>query len=280
MKRIIAIVSDLHVGSRWGLFPKDFQLSTGSTYQLNKGQEYLLACWKHFQGKLPRRFDILIINGDTVEGQGRRLEGRDIIEPDPAWQVRAAVELLTPLAKRAKEVYVTQGTDYHVRPGGQDDEAVAQALGAIPDEAGHHAWDWLLLDVDGVLLDISHHSSTTMRYMTMPGEREIQFARMVADLKGGDADIIIRSHVHHLVVMNVDGDLALTTPAWQLQTRFCRRSRWPNRWLSRLLGGVMLDIEPKRKTGERQDKSEFIHIRPITYPHPVIERRHYAQAKA
>ena len=278
MLRRILIVSDLHVGSRWGLFPSNFQLSTGVTYTLNRGQEYLLSCWLDMQKRLPKRLDILIINGDAVQGQNTREGGRDIIEPDPQWQVRAAVELVQPLAKRAKEIYVTQGSDYHVRPGAEDDEAFAKAIGAIPDEAGHHAWDWLLLDVDNVLLDVAHHRSVVIRYETMPGEREIQFDRQVADIKGGSADIVIRSHSHRYTFINVDGDLALTTPAWQLQTRYARRSRWPNRWISRLLGGIYLEIEPGKKEPRPQDKGEYIIVRPILYSHPSPERRIYARA--
>lgn len=266
------VISDLHVGSRWGLFPPGFMLSTGAVYTLHRGQEYLLECWQDMQKRLPRRFDILIINGDAVDGQNPRGLGRDVIEPDPQWQVRAAAALLQPLAKRAGEVYVTQGSEYHVRAGAEDDEAVARAIGAIPDEAGHHAWDWLLLEMDGILLDVAHHRSTSIRYETMPGERELQFDRLVADLKGGHADLIIRSHGHRYVYVDVDGDKSLATPSWQLQTRYARRSRWPNRWLSRWLGGAALRLDGA-KTGVGR-----IEVQPMLYPHPPLERRRYARA--
>ena len=279
MKKTILFVSDLHVGSRWGLFPRDFQLSTGEVYQLNRGQEYLLECWEHMLGQMPKRFDALIVNGDAINGPNPKESARDQVEQDPEWQVRAALSLLDPVAKRARETYLTQGSTYHVGEAAEHEERLAWMLGAATDPAGHYAWDWLLLDIGGVLLDIAHHQSVVSRFLAMPLEREQQFAHMAADLKGGAADLIVRSHAHRFMYLNVDGDMALSLPSWQLQTRYARRSRWPNRWLSRLIGGVRVDVFPERKTGQSQDKLNSIAIIPLVYPHPVPgEAYHVSQA--
>jgi len=269
MKRTLLLVSDLHVGSRWGLFPRDFQLSTGEVYQLNRGQEFLLSCWGHMLTQMPKRFDVLIVNGDAINGPNPKESARDQVEQDPEWQVRAALALLQPVAKRARETYLTQGSTYHVGEAAKHEERLAWMLGAVPDPAGHYAWDWLVLDIQGVRLDIAHHQSVVMRYLAVPLEREQQFDRMIADLKGGSADLIVRSHAHRLMDLNVDGDLALGLPAWQLQTRYARRSRWPNRWLSRLIGGVRVDIYPDRKAGGPQNRTDYLAVVPLVYPHPI-----------
>jgi len=280
-KKTLLIISDLHVGSRWGLFPRDFQLSTGEVYQLNRGQEYLLECWEHTLAQVPKRFDVLIVNGDAINGPNPRESARDQIEQDPEWQVRAALALLEPVAKRARETYLTQGSAYHVGEAAKDEERLGWMLGAVPDPAGHYAWDWLLLDIQGVLLDISHHRSVGIRYESSFGEREMQFDRMIADVKGGSADIIIRAHGHRFLNLNVDGDLFVGLPAWQLQTRYARRSRWPNRWLSRLIGGVRVDLYPDKKTGQLQDKGDYVNVILLVYPHPSPgESYHVSQAGA
>ena len=267
------IVSDMHVGSAFAPFPEGFTLSTGSVLDLNVGQRYLLTCWQDMLGRA--KFDYLIFNGDIIDGQNKKLEARYRVEVDPQWQVSAALELARSLAQTATGIYVTKGTDYHVREAAQDDESFGQRIGAIPDPLGHHAWDWLLLDIEGVFLDIAHHRSSVLRYESMPLEREEQFDLLTADLKeGGASDVIIRSHGHRYVVVNADGRLSVSTPAWCLQTSYAARSRWPNRWLSRLIGSVQLDIYPKLKTGDpRQDRGEFIEVKSLTYPHPKKGRR-------
>ena len=115
----VLVISDTHVGSRWGLFPDKFRLSTGAKYTPNKGQRYLLRCWRAMQDDLAGDIDILILNGDIINGPNPKENARDQIEQDPDWQVRAAVELLTPLVARAGQVYATQGSPYHAGEGAQ-----------------------------------------------------------------------------------------------------------------------------------------------------------------
>jgi len=270
MKRTGLIVSDLHVGSRWAIFPPDFQLSTGEIYQLNKGQEYLLACWNHMGKQLPGRFDFLIINGEHTHGKNQKEDARDLVEQAPEWQARAAVELLKPLAKRARVVLVTQGSTYHTDIGGQADEECAYLLGAYPAPDGHYAWDWALWNIDGILLDVAHRQSVTIRYEGMPLEREQQFDRISADVKGGSADIIIRAHTHTYKLLSIDGELSLSTPAWTLQDRYAKMSISPNRMLSRLLGGARLDLYPNKKTLDCKNKEEYVKASCLSYATPPI----------
>jgi len=268
MKRTVIIVSDLHVGSRWAIFPPGFQLSTGETYQLNEGQQYLYESWCHMQDNLPRRFDALIINGEHTHGQNPKEDARDLIEQDPEWQARAAVELLQPLTKRARVTLVTQGSRYHTSPGGRADEACAHLLKAYPAPDGHYAWTWALWNIDGILLDVAHRQSVTIRYGGMPLEREQQFDRMSADIKGGSADIIIRAHTHTYKFLNIDGELSVSTPAWTLQDRYAKTTISPNRTLSRLIGAVRLDLYPERKPSK--NKEDYVKCRALWYEYPLI----------
>ena len=48
--KFVLVVSDMHVGSAYGLLPEGFVGSTGAMLNLNMGQEYLWECWKHFPG--------------------------------------------------------------------------------------------------------------------------------------------------------------------------------------------------------------------------------------
>lgn len=233
-------VSDTHVGSAFGIFPPEFVGSAGSEINLNVGQEYLLKCWDWMLEQIPQRLDFLIVNGDVADGTARKDEGRWRVEPDPDFQVLAAKALFLrgdpPLLHRAKKVYVSRGSAYHSETGARLDEIFAREVGAERDRMGHYASAWRVLSCEGVDIDFAHHRSTHIRYESSPGEREMQFDRMVADIKGGSSDLILRGHGHRLVKLNVDGDLFLATPSWSLQTDFAKMSRWPNRYLSRLIG--------------------------------------------
>jgi len=275
MHRLTGLVlSDLHVGSAFGILPQGFIGSTGSELILNQGQEYLLECWDWMLTKVPRRLDFLIINGDVADGVSRKEEGRWRVEPDPEFQVLAAKALFMrgdpPLLSRARKKYVSKGSVYHSGTSSYLDELFGREIEAEPDCMGHYASSWRLLSCEGIDIDFSHHRSTCIRYESMPGERELQFDRMVTDLKDGSSDLILRGHGHRWVKMCVDGDLFVATPAWSLQTDFAKMSRWPNRYLSRLIGGARIDLYPELKTGEIQDKEEYVRITGLLRPHPKI----------
>jgi hypothetical protein len=54
--KFVLVVSDIHVGSAYGLLPEGFVGSTGTMLNLNMGQEYLWECWRHFIQDVPPLF--------------------------------------------------------------------------------------------------------------------------------------------------------------------------------------------------------------------------------
>jgi len=263
----IGIIADLHIGSAFGLWPPKARLSTGGHYQLNIGQRYLNKHWRSITDILPP-LDILILNGDIIDGQNPKGMARYVCEPDPQFQARAALELLQPVLAKTKSVFCTEGTEYHEGESATWAEWLAREVGSI-DKDGHYAWDWLLLDVGGLRFDIAHRQAFFIRYRATALEREMQFSAMLSDT----ADVIIRSHTHQYTWLKMPGDgrlqMALSTPGWQIQTHYARISYSPNRLLSLQLGMVMLEIEG----GQIQDRAYL-------FPHPPLRRAKYAEAKA
>jgi len=238
------IVSDTHIGSAFGIFPEGYIGSTGSEITLNVGQKYLLECWDWMLEKVPRKVDFLMINGDVVDGnKGGRMREGGRVEPDPDFQVSAAKMLFLrgnpPLLNRAKRIYVSRGSAYHVETGARLDEIFARENRCNTRPHGSLciivAYPILRRNRHRFSLIIVPRISDTNQPL---GKGRCNFDRMIADLKGGSSDLIIRSHGHRYVKLNVDGDLFLATPAWSLQTDFAKMSKYPNRLLSRLIGGV------------------------------------------
>ncbi len=247
--------------------PPDFKLSTGAECNLNKGQRYLGDCWTHALLQLPKRMDYLVLNGDITEGQNLKDEGRGLSEIDPGFQVRAAVQLLKPLAKRCKEIWATRGSSYHAGIGGGYEEDVADALGA-QSFSGWKATPWLRLELGGLLFDISHRQSVTIAYRSMPLEREMRFALEAAARRGERApDVIVRSHAHFGYACWEDGRrYVISTPSFKLMDAYILGSISPNRAMPWSLGMVLLRINDKEEQGHK------LRTCPLLYDHPPLVR--------
>lgn len=261
----IGFIADVQVGSMFSPWPVKTELSTGSCPRLNRGQKYLNDYWYDIAEKLPP-LDIMILNGDMIDGQQPKSQSRYLCETDPQFQARAALDLLEPYQGKVGVWYCTEGTEYHDGVSGTWTEWLGRELKAVK-MGSHYAWDWLLLDIAGLHFDIAHHQSFMIRYRSTALEREMQFSAMLSET----ADVIVRSHTHEYMLLQTpcDGAIqtAISTPAWQLQTHHARTSRFPNRLLSKRLGMVVVTVED----GE-------VSVKPYTFPHPPLRRAKYAKA--
>ena len=260
----VVVVADVHVGSAFGMWPPDLPLSSGGHYEPNIGQRYLYENWlKQIESLAP--VDMLVLNGDIVDGIQPRSQGRYLIETDIGHQVVAALRLLEPLCaklSRNGSVFVTRGTGYHDLADTAM-ETLARELGAQQDAAGRYAWEWLLLEVRGLLCDIAHSQARGVTYRSSPLEREGQFA----DMGGSGADVIVRSHNHVCHWHYIEGTnklplrLEVSTPGLQLQTAYAQRTVHRNRLLARNLGFIVLEV-----------REDWASVEPHLFPHPPLTR--------
>ena len=78
----ILILSDMHVGSLWGLWPPDFEADDPRgdnrlKFIQNHTQKQLWKHWKTMADKV--KPEIIIFNGDLIDGQQRRSVGREVV---------------------------------------------------------------------------------------------------------------------------------------------------------------------------------------------------------
>jgi len=263
----IGVIADIHVGSMFGVWHPDAIPSYGGKYTLHIGQRYLWDNWLRIAREIPT-LDMLVWNGDLIDGKQPRDSGRFLLEPEIIRQAEAFLMVAEPFQRRLRgRTYVLRGTRYH----DEEDiavETIGRELGAICDHYGRHSWDWLLLDVRGVKLDIAHAQSVMLRYVTTALEREGQFS----DMAGLHADVIVRSHSHRPHWHYLEGAnelplrLEISTPAWQLATSYVLRGKAPNRAVLRNLGMVIIEI------GEGVPM-----VRPFLFPHPPFRREEYQE---
>lgn len=253
------VVSDLHAGSIYGILPPNFDTFEGVPRTQNAGQKYLWECWLDFS-KRARAFkpDFVIVNGDCVDGSQYRNDGSELSLLDWRDQRLAATEALKVLKAHtgAAKWYFTQGTPYHVGHYGDAEENIAESLEGERYQSlgtGRLCKEVLWLNVDGVILEAAHHISVSTGFYRLTAlDREMQWSALTGkDPSKGQpkVDIVIRSHVHYFSKAEHASKIGVTTPCWQLQTRYMRKNS-----VTRMIpdvGGIFLEV-----SGEAKSKGE------------------------
>lgn len=207
-RRVVAI-GDLHAGHIAGLTPPAWQCRPARDPGAANLQREL---WREYTS-LCRRLgpvDVLIANGDLIDGTGHRSGGTEELSTDRLEQVDMAVACIQQW--RARKVVCTYGTAYHTGEAEDLEKLVAARVGA---EIHSHVWP----SVDGVVFDVKHHLGGS----SVPHGRHTAIARdrlwnlLWADREDGQprAQVYLRSHVHYHQYAGGPGWLAMTLPALQ-----------------------------------------------------------------
>lgn len=252
MKKL-AVVSDLHAGHQTALLPPNFITYEGVPKLQNVGQEFLWRCWLDFC-KRTEAFnpDIVIVNGDCVEGMQRKDDGFGLSLQD--WKDQrgaaiAALKVLRSVTRKAKWFH-TQGTPYHTGSYGNAEEDIAEAMGALPYNGigtGKLCKEVLTIQVDGgVIVEAAHHVSFSSVYRATPLEKEAQATwQDVVNNEVPLPDIQVRSHVHNYTCLEQAKQILVTTPCWKLQDRYARKASVHR--IKPHLGGIFITADYQAK---------------------------------
>lgn len=233
----IVVISDLHIGCQLGLCPDKVKLDDGGGYTSSKLQKAVWRKWKEFWDEwvpMVTRGEpfILVINGDTLDGVHHNSTTQ--ISHNLTDQKKVAYQVLAPIVMNpiCKGLYVIRGTEAHVGKSGADEEELAKALGAIPNQGGQYArWElWMEFGKLKQLVHFTHHVGTTSSaaYESTAVYKELVEAFNEAGRwKLKPPTIVVRSHRHRFFkceIPSINGDsIAIVTPGWQLKTPFTYR---------------------------------------------------------
>lgn len=251
--RNVVVVSDLHAGSRLGLYPRDGVTDDdGGRYMGSANQRVLWSWWEEFwDDYVPKATKgepfAAVVNGDIVDGKPHL--SKQGVSDNCSDQSRIALACLDGYATRGEHgLYIVKGTEAHVGKSAENEEGVARLLGAIPDEQGNHArWD-LWLRVGGKLVHFLHHIGTTSSasYESTAVMSEL-VAEFVESARWGDQipSAIVRSHRHRTIEIKIPTAhglaMGIVTPAWQLKTSFAWKIAGA-RLAPPQIGGVVLRV--------------------------------------
>lgn len=248
---VIALISDMQVGSTLALCPPTWNLMEGGTYHASPGQKIIYRQWvdsaKKVKGLLTegreRKRLVLILNGEPIDGYHHGTA--QLITTLKQEQINMAIALLDTWMMltgfdpdRGDCMYLVRGTSAHER--GQHIEEIGRDLdGVVPyrpdtsplEKDGRYHFQKLRRRVNGQLFHISHHGfrrgsrAWTTNNSIMYGLKSMYFSNLDRGLP--IPNYVIRSHNHVYTTGEYHGRNAdmwgCITPCWQLKTNFGNR---------------------------------------------------------
>lgn len=204
VKRIV-IIADLHCGHRAGLTPPDYRYREASHEHIwRKFTSVQTETWRLYKMEIDRLrpIDLLIANGDLIDGRGERSGGVELITGDRNEQCEMATECLR-LAK-AKKIVITRGTPYHAGDIESWEDLVAEKV-AVADDTGYKPervkiGDREWPEVNGYVFDCCHYvGGSSIPHGRSAGiKRDQLWQRLWAEAKDQPrVDCLVRSHVHY-----------------------------------------------------------------------------------
>jgi len=208
-------MSDLHCGSICGLTPPRYWSED------TRGLQEPFWNWYKDTLKTIGPVDVLVINGDAVDGEGKK-ESIGHITTDTLKQADIAVECIEMIKVPARAIHAAYGTDFHVLGTYSYEDAVADKLEVTISDS-------VLLNIRDKRFNFRHACGRS----DIPyGQGTQTFKEAILDILRADAgeyeeaDITVRAHVHYYCRMEVGRRVALTLPCLQLPfTVFGRRCR-------------------------------------------------------
>lgn len=215
----VLVLSDLHCGHQLGLTPNSWQYNpTNEVFgHLSKIQ---MRLWKWFKKEIKKidEIDVLIVNGDLIDGRGERNGSTELLTTDRHNQVEIAIECLEPIISKMskKEIYITRGTPYHTGDCENFENVLAQKIGAKIDNVFN-------LTINGKKINVRHKvggSSVPHGKATSVLKEAIWETIKSSQSDRQPADIVIRSHVHNMIIIRDSMRYSITTPALQYNSNY------------------------------------------------------------
>ena len=265
---VIAVISDMQVGSTVALCPPKWNLYDGGTHTASPGQKILYRKWidsaKNVKDMLTetrqRKRLVIVLNGEPIDGHHH--DTSQVITKTPNEQMEMASALIdewmqiTEYEPRQDDcMYLVRGTSAHER--GDHIERLGRDLdGVVPyrkdssstTKDGRYYHEKLLKIANGVEFDITHHGfgrgsrSHTRSNSIYYTVKSIYFDAL--DYGYNIPDYVIRSHNHVYTYDNYPGERKIVhgilTPCWQLKTHFVNRVAGNDR--INTIGNVYFDI--------------------------------------
>ena len=210
-KRVLALVSDTHVGSKRALWPPEHTTEEGTIYKANRGQHQLYEYWLDFCTVCDEhKVDTVIHLSDACHGTNRKGFGGNLVTPELDVQQDVVEKLLEPLVKGRKFIIIS-GSGYHQSLDTKIHKGIAKSLGG---KYGGYLCEGKITGTSRTL-NISHGRSGAVIYRTTVIDRElVDILQAEAQGKLDKIDIVARGHWHTWIHLDAHGKHGIQVPCW------------------------------------------------------------------
>ncbi len=235
----IVCISDIHSGCQVALCPPEgVKLDDGGVYMPSEFQLKMWTMWEEFwldwvPWATRKEPFCVVFNGDALDGVHHNSTTQ--ISHNLGDQRRLAERILSRVVELCDgRYYHIRGTEAHVGKSATEEEALARALRAIPNEQGQYARYDLWKEVgSGRLCHFIHHIGSTgsQAYEATAVHKELVEEFVEAgrwDVR--PPDVIVRSHRHRCIKTSIPTGkagsyetseaISVVTPCWQGKTPF------------------------------------------------------------
>lgn len=225
-KTVALFLTDLHVGSRWGLWNPECELEANGNGTaeppINNVQRKLWDYWLDLCAQLRyNRPDLIFLLGDIINGAARRGRGNQSITDDLRKQYTCALSLLRMVPRKTNTLYLGLiGSSNYSLPYLEFNQEICRILG------GQFFGTTGIFTLAGHSFRVYHGSTTAYIYLELVMGRRRTFAQeAIARKKLPEIEGIICGHSHrwlHMRTMWHDGkDFHIVlVPGWEGQTDF------------------------------------------------------------
>lgn len=209
------VFADLHCGHKVGFTPGDFDKKPGVGYGDKELAMYRhrRQTYNHFKPKIIELSpDIVILNGDLIDGKGEKSGGTELLTPDRSEQCDMATAAIRDCFPHNPEFVASYGTPYHAGSHEDWEKEVAEAVNARSIGAEDD------LNIYGVVVNYRHHAgrSSIPHGKGTPLSKEWLW-NMLWNLRGEypKASVVLRSHNHYFFQVGDADYIAVACPALQ-----------------------------------------------------------------
>jgi len=210
--KTILLISDLHVGSVFAVFPEGYKTRHQNLVSLNPLQMELYELWEKMSEDVQKEnYDYVFLLGDLIDGLNKRGAGRERVVNNINEQMDAALKLLRPLCKR-KDVIGITSSPYHNSADYEIDREICKHL------YGHFLGSIANVRIKNVnkVFNIGHGAGSSPIYAGTRASKDILLALSSERLeKIPNVDVICRAHFHsylHLEMLRKD---MIWSPCWE-----------------------------------------------------------------
>jgi predicted phosphodiesterase len=242
---IIAIVSDVQVGHEAALWPENFPINKGMTYNLAPHQKILLEYWKdYWTSREVKQAEVVIDLGEEIEGKNKKGYGRSLVTANIDVQGNAYVQLIKNYI-RGKKFFNLRASNYHDSDDTDIELNIVNQLKGLNIDATYCEYIFnAKIKETGHVLWATHKGGDNMIYKSTMLDRNSLYFSAIKSKLHEDPDIILYGHTHQHFRVDTATRINLIAPTWKFWHPIKDASRFP--YTQPTIGGIVLKFPKNR----------------------------------